>query len=175
MENILVTKDKKITLYYLIYFFIFLTKIRISKSECQKTIPYLRGDECSSDICTDDELLNNICSINNSIIKTQWLNNILIFDQYNFRAGNFAINDDGDMIIEYSENNQRLFYGLKKDGSYLFNDDTSHSKIISFENSETMKRFESKNIFIYINDKQYLFSTGTSISISELYDLDNKY
>ena len=173
MENILVTKDKNILLYYLIFFFFFLPKIRIIKTECEKTTPYLRNDACSSIICSDDELSSNTCSVDNSIIKTQWLNNILIFNQYNFRAGNFAINDDGDMIIEYSENDKRLFYGLKKDGSYLFNDDTTHYKIIDFANSNGMKRYESKNIFIYINNKQYLFSTGTSISISELYDLEN--
>ena len=173
MENILVIKDKNILLYYLIFFFVFLPKIRIIKTECEKTTPYLRNDACSATICSHDELSANTCSVDNSIIKTQWLNNILIFNQYNFRAGNFAINDDGDMIIEYSENDKRLFYGLKKDGSYLFNDDTTHYKIIDFANSSGMKRYESKNIFIYINNKQYLFSTGTSDSISELYDLED--
>ena len=59
MENILVTKDKKITLYYLIYFFIFLTKIRNSKSECEKTTPYLRSNGCSSNICVDNKLSAN--------------------------------------------------------------------------------------------------------------------
>jgi len=135
MVDIQMTKDKQIALFYLIYIFIFLTKIRISKSET---------------------------------------NNILEFKTYNFRAGSFAINDDGDMIVEYSKDDARLFYGLKKDGSYFFNDNSNHYKTINFGDSTNMVRYESKNIFIYINNnKQYLFSTATSISISELYDLDN--
>ena len=175
MEDTLKIKDK-IFLYYLFHIFIFLTKIRIIKNECGKDTPYLRSNICSSNICQDNELSDSSCSVDNSIIKTQWLNNILIFNENNFRYGNFAINDDGDMIIEYSKEGNRLFYGLKRDGSYYFNDDTNHKKIITIENSEnldTVERYESKNIFIYINNKQHLFSTSAFNSISELYELDN--
>ena len=171
MVNTLIIKDNKFALFFLTYIFIFIIKIRIIKSECDKTAPYLRNNACSSIICQDNELLDNSCSIDNSIIKTQWINNILIFNDMNYWSGEFAVNDDGDMIIEYSSNGSaRLFYGLKNDGSYYFNDDTTHTKIINIENSY---RYESKNIFIYINNKQYLFSTGTSTSVSELYDLEN--
>ena len=171
MVNTLKIKDNKIALCYLIYIFTFITKIRISKSQCEKTTPYLRNNICSSNICEDNELLDNSCIIGNSIIKTQWINNILIFNESNYWSGEFAVNDDGDMIIEYSSKGfERLFYGLKNDGSYYFNNDSNHTKIINIESSY---RFESKNIFIYINNKQYLFSIGTFISVSELYDLEN--
>jgi len=171
MVYTLLKKDNKISLYYLIYFFIFLTKIRISKSECGKDAPYLRNNLCKPNICEDSELLDNSCSINNTIIKTQWLNNILIFNESHCWSGRFSINDDGDMIIEYSSKDdyKRLFYGLKNDGSYFFNNDETHTKIINIENKP---RYESQNIFIYIDNKQYLFSTATN-SISELYDLEN--
>ena len=39
---------------------------------------------------------------------------ILEFDAYNYRAGHFAVNSRGDMVIEYSRNNHRLFLVLKK-------------------------------------------------------------
>ena len=29
------------------------------------------------DYCSEDDFKNNICSINNTIVKTQWLNNII--------------------------------------------------------------------------------------------------
>jgi len=172
MVNTFIKKDIKIALYYLIYFFIFLTKIRTSKCECGKDVPYLRNNSCVSNICEDIELLDNTCSVNNSIIKTQWLNNILIFNESHYWSGRFSINDDGDMIIEYSSKDvcKRLFYGLKNDGSYFFNNDETHTKIINIENKP---RYESQNTFIYINNKQYLFSTATADSISELYDLEN--
>ena len=39
---------------------------------------------------------------------------MLQFNSQHYRAGSFAFNSDGDMIIEYSYNNYRLFFGLKK-------------------------------------------------------------
>ena len=44
---------------------------------------------------------------------------ILEFDAYNYRAGHFAVNSRGDMVIEYSRNNHRLFLVLKKTEIYF--------------------------------------------------------
>ena len=45
-------------------------------------------------------------------------NNIITFDHDNWRSGHASINNNGDMIIEFSleqlESDSRLFYGLKK-------------------------------------------------------------
>ena len=59
------------------------------------------------------------------VINDQSCFNDLITIKKNFRAGNFAINKNGDMIIEYSNDkdskrNIRLFYGIKKNGRYFF-------------------------------------------------------
>ena len=46
----------------------------------------------------------------------------------------FAVNDNVDIIIEYlSKGFERLFYGLKNDGSYYSNNDAIHAKIINIE------------------------------------------
>ena len=47
------------------------------------------------------------------------LSNFLIFNSTKYRAGSFAFNSNGDIIIEYSYNNSRLFYGLKKEKVFL--------------------------------------------------------
>ena len=76
------------------------------------------------------------------------------------------------------------FYGLKQKGRYYFNDtngDHSPTKEITIINNEehsTTKRYESKNIFISLSydinaNKQYLFSTSSYTTVSELYDIDN--
>ena len=109
------------------------------------------------------------------------LNNVLIFNSKNFRAGNFAINNNGDMIIEYSYHETRLFYGLKQNGRYFFIDENGNeasTKEINISNSEGeyIKRYESKNSFIFLNNndnKQYLLSISSYNSVTELYDLDN--
>ena len=109
------------------------------------------------------------------------LNNVIIFNSKKFRSGNFAINNNGDMIIEYSYNETRLFYGLKQNGRFFFldeNDNETPTKEINITNSkgEYIKRYESKNSFIFLNNnnnKQYLLSLSSFDSVTELYDLDN--
>lgn len=112
------------------------------------------------------------------------LNKITVFNEDHYRAGNFAINKNGDMIIEYSYANKRLFYGLKQNGRFFFNDennnliDRKEITIINNQNSGINQRYESKIIFISLkedinNTKQYLFSTSTYITVSELYDLEH--
>ena len=45
--------------------------------ECDKSIPIEKGGVCSNDYCTEIEFQNGDCIISNSIIKTQWLNNLI--------------------------------------------------------------------------------------------------
>jgi len=113
-------------------------------------------------------LLLQISSINSDF-------KILEFNSHKYRAGHFAFDSNGNMIIEYSKDNYRLFYGLKKDGKYYFGDETPTKEIQIDNNGNDAKRYESKNIFVTNNNdntKQYLFSIGTSITVSELHDLD---
>ena len=106
------------------------------------------------------------------------LTNITYFNSKTFREGHFAQNKDGDMILEYSSGIYRLFFGLKKDGNYFY-DNENHYKIIQIrnKNEELFNRNESNNIFVYLkNDinktKQYLLSISASNSVSELHDLE---
>ena len=112
------------------------------------------------------------------------INNVITIDNKHYRAGNFALNSNGDMIVEYSCNNSRLFYGLKENGRYYFNGTendetpTKEIEIINSENNDIYGRYESKNIFISLQDdinsnKQYLFSTSSYKSVTELYNIDN--
>ena len=150
--------------------YIFLIKISISKAECDVDRPFKRSGSCSSNICQENE---DNCLIDNSIIKTQWLNNIFIFNDKNYRYGSIAINDNEDLIIEYSYYKTRLFFGLKKNGDYYFND--KPTKIIEIEEEESFSRFYSNLIFVTdnINQKEYLFSTSFGDSITELYDIED--
>ena len=110
--------------------------------------------------------------------STLQLNNIIYFKETHYRAGYFATNKNGDIVIEYSYSNRRLFFGFKKDGSYFFNT-TDYgnipSKIIDVDENAT--RYEARNLFINIDNdnKEYLFSTG-GFSSTEIFDLEkNNY
>ena len=113
-------------------------------------------------------------------IDTNCYNEVLLFNAKNYRAGHFAINNKGDMIVEYSDDHSRLFYGFKNNGRYFF-DSENHIKEVSIENNENSDaypRYESNNIFVYLEndiqkEKGYLFSTSSYISATELHDLEN--
>ena len=107
---------------------------------------------------------------------------IIVFNSSHYRSGHFAFNSNEDMIIEYSDgnNNNRLFYGLNKNGKYYFKDSEENQvptrEITLSFGSETALRYEAKNIFVNIGNKEYLFSIATDKSVVELYDLnDGKY
>ena len=107
--------------FYLI--FLFLKGQIFIKCNCGKENPINKNGQCKSIYCTENEFKNNICSIDNDIIKTQWLNNFIIFNEYRYRFINMVINDEGDLILETSPeetNGQRLFYRLKKKWKTIF-------------------------------------------------------
>jgi len=146
----------------LIYFFLF--AFPITAIYCQN--------------CKDiHDLSNKIC-----------FNDIITFDHDNWRSGHASINNNGDMIIEFSleqlESDSRLFYGLKKNGRYYFPGEPVFREIKEMnceeaENGSKYKgRFESTNLFVSLSDdttksKQYLFSMSSKYSLVELIDIEN--
>ena len=176
---------KLLYLNIIISFYIFLKIIIPSHCECELNKPFIKNGICQIKPCSKNELKQKICLINNSIIKTQWLNNIIIFNERKYRYGSFALNSEGDIFIEYSNDNSRLFYGLKKNGKYYFKNDENKDipiknyTIINKDNlSEIVKPYESKTIFISLknetyNTKEYFFGISADIGYTELFDLDN--
>ena len=67
------------------------------------------------------------CQENPIISNNKCFNNMLLFEQKKYQENNFAINKNGDFLVQYNEyitynklTSSRLFYGLKKNGSYFF-------------------------------------------------------
>ena len=61
--------------------------------------------------------------MNNLIIQSQRLNGIILLNDYKLLYNNFAINSNGDLVLETSlqENREiRLFYGPKKMVIFFF-------------------------------------------------------
>ena len=77
------------------------------------------------------------------------------------------------MIIEYSYTNKRLFFGLRNNGDFYF--ENQPTKKIEIENEDIYIRSHSKLIFVGDNDnqKKYLFNTGFEKTTTELFDLEN--
>ena len=110
------------------------------------------------------------------IIKTTLVDNynMEIFDEKNYMKGQFAVNSKGDMIIEYSIEGSRLFYGIKKNGKGFFNGEYI-KKIELGDNNKV--RYESQNIFISLNNNddnniEYLLNFGANETFVELINIE---
>ena len=117
-----------------------------------------------------------------------YFDNILKFDRGRYQVGNFASNKNGDLILELYENTEttskRLFYGLTKEGNYLFYDKPTYTHENIVENTTNPQRVvdineksNSFNLFVSIENKEYLlaFNSYKTWIEAEFYDLKNEY
>ena len=122
-------------------------------------------------------LCDSSCTSGTFLSDSACFNNIINFNHLNYRAGHFASKKNGDLVAEYSGDppkQKRLFYGLKENGRGLFNDEYIREKDLP----NNYGRYESRNLFVFLKDdtnreKEYLFSTSSYQSWTELHDLEN--
>ena len=134
----LITKfliSNKITKHFYIILFLSLSMIKFINCQDEFSDPSGDGEIVQEeprdpfsyiDVCYDEEELY--------IYNTYCFNQIIIFDHKKYQVNNFAKNKDEDFLIQYSEytkyvnpSSSRLFYGLTKDGRYLFSNESSYS------------------------------------------------
>ena len=134
--------------------------------ECPKNKPILvRKDFCFNGYCSPEEFNDETCIISNSIIKTQWMNNIQKFGEGNLNniCLDYGYNGDLFLLAQKRENgvNENTIYGFNKDGSPLFYDQDKDEyfsyKTMKFpndlflENIKFVKNSENDNIFLLSN------------------------
>ena len=173
----------KITHFNIFITFILIRNLSKSDNQCEYDSPIYKDSSCQLVYCTENQFLDGTCVIKNNIIKTQWMNNIIVFNDKKYRYCNFVINSKGDLIAEYSteeKNGIRLFYVLKQNGNFYFKDSENTAiptkKITVGDWGITPARSDSENILISLNitddNNQYLISISYSTGSIELYDLD---
>ena len=147
----------------------------IVSRDCSKDNPILKEGLCIS-YCEKEEFNNQICTINNTIIKTQWLNNIIFLGEENFTFINFANYSNGDMIIEVTSSrtsNKIIVYGLNNEGAPFFKGNSFY-KTLEINNNQNNNGRVLVNIFIEtINDIQYLVNIEQGDFYTRIYDLKN--
>ena len=91
-----------------------------------------------------------------SFSDSSCITNVLLIESpnANYRAGHFATNKEGDIIKEYSSedtDNLRIYYGLRKNGSYYFLNEPHTKKNILIILIIMMKyKKEDMNQIIYL-------------------------
>ena len=122
---------KNFIIIILLLFFIFYCLTE----DCPKDAPIKYNDgECQLLYCTEEEFEKKICTISNQLTKTQWLNNMLIYDK----------KLDNENLGVTIHNNQ-LFFSF-----YNYNNDNTNSIFlysINNDNNELLsyKAFNSTN------------------------------
>ena len=152
---------------------------------CDADKPFLKDDSCIG-YCSERELKEKTCKIDNDIIKTQFLNNIIWIGDANFRYVNIVSYSNKDMIIETTSkpgNSKRIFFGIKNNGRGLFYKNGNYTYYYSIEASGQTGntgniRYEAEIFIATINGgendgKEYLVSIGNDNQYMELYDFDN--
>ena len=170
---------------FMIKTMIFIQLINFILSECDINKPIKVNGECLLKYCTKEEFLLKNCTIDNTIIKTQWLTNIIQIGHNSSRYINFVTTKNGDMIVETTAcpgDYKRIFYGLKSNGKGLFLDKLTNKETPFYIfNSATNFRYESAVSIIQIsnnnnnNDKLYILNIAKSKYNTELYDFEENF
>ena len=159
-------------------FFIFI-KIKSEIIECPRETPIFISNNCSMQYCDKKEFSTEECIIKNEIVKTQWLNNIIIIGDIYFRYINFGIYSNGDMIIGttvYPGNETRIFYGIKNNGRPFFTKDNkeTHYKTIYIP-EDVNGNYESESLIIKTNPdgKEHFLWVSKLENYAEMFNFEN--
>ena len=157
-------------------------------NECPRERPIKKGDNCVSEFCSQTQFDSEDCIILNPIIKKQWLNDIILVGEKNFRYINILTSSKGELVFStssYPASRARIYYGIDLDGNAIFQDDSENDIYIIKKNVlrnedqyTTIKRYESVSAFIKINgdtdrNKEYIIDLGKSSFYTEIFDYIN--
>ena len=176
-----IKKSPKLNKLHFQCLFIFLLTISLFKysvedEECPRNKPILKKGECQSIYCTPEEYSQNICTIANSFIKEQWLNNLHIFNEESMSHISVSQSPKGDLFLsshKVENDYDKYLFGFNSEGEGLFYDEKTN-KSTSFEIIDfRVREYADYNIYTEIDNKGYLLSVPTEDDIY-LIDYVNK-
>ena len=168
-----------------INFYLFIAIIKNSyQEECEKSTPIkLNDNNCYLKYCTKEEFDQGKCVIDNSIIKTQWLTNIINVGSKTFRFINFAISSKNELYLHttaYPYSYYNCFFGIKSNGRPLlnFNGELLSVVCVKYDDLSKKARYNGELITLVVSDnnieKEYLMSIGKDDNYVELFDFIDK-
>ena len=162
----------------------FIKIVKISCEECPIETPIKYNNQCELKYCTNSEYNEKECFISNSIIKTQWLNNIISIGGLSYKYINLYIDKHNNLIIfsyPYYGNflsdivKNRTFYGIKSDGGPLFYNYTLYVLELKLSLFNT-GGFPNNNKFSFYDNNtnnNYFLYMALDIDYRQLYDYAN--
>ena len=166
-------------LFSILLLLFFIKNIKSQTIDCKRNTPILISGECKLNYCSESQFVSSNCLIANSIVKTQWLNNIIIYGNSTFRYINFGSFSNGDMVVEsstYPRSDKRMFYGLKQNGRPLYNINGKETPYYALNANSKDGMFESESSVIKISSseiddsKEYFIIIGKLEKYAEIID-----
>ena len=168
-----------------IIFYFFLLIIKNSfQIECEKSTPIKKQDnECYLIYCTNEEFEQEQCIISNSIIKTQWLTNIIdvgYSQYYKYGYFNFALTSKNELFLQtttYPSTSYNCFFGIYSSGRPFFSieEENIFRIYLEYESSTYRTRYNGEFISIIIediNNREYLMSVGNDETNIEIFNFE---
>ena len=142
---------------------------------CTREYPFTKENKCVSS-CTIDEINEKRCEVENIIIKTQWLNNIISKGDKDFIYANVVTSENNYLYYitsRYPRSNLRTIYILDHEGYGYFNRTNPFINVVIDDPNEK-GRYDSEIFTIKLlsenDNKEYLISIGKGNQDTELYD-----
>ena len=170
--------------FFLLILIIIFNFIQTDIKQCSEEEPILISGQCKLEYCSKELFDLKKCIINNTKIKTQWINNLIIFGDRSYRYISYGIYSNEDLVIEttcFPQQPKRMFYGIKKNGRPFFKNKINneytpfYSKNISGDKNLSL---ESTGAIIKLsnnenNGKEYYLSLSKMQGNAELFDFEN--
>ena len=176
----------KINVFCIVNTFLFFLLIKIIfSSTCSKSSPFYKNNQCIS-FCSKEELNSNDCIIAEETVKIQYMTNLVIIGSKDYRYINIDSDENNNMVIQtskYKGTPDRLFYGIKFNGRFLFQDSQNKEIPYIYYNitgeGGLNQRYEGESSFIKLcnpsslDEKDYFLSISSD-HYTELFDFQNK-
>ena len=149
---------------------------------CETNTPFLKDGVCYGS-CTVEEIKEGNCEVENDIIKTQWIDNIVYLTNTCFNYINMVTTKNDDLIIlmsQYPASNIRFFYGLNSEGRGYFqqNNIDIYNYTMAISSSNTFARYESLSFLVKLKSKsetkEYIMEIGKTPQLMHVYDFEDK-
>ena len=159
----------------LIYISFFIVIIKCQE-ECPRETPIKKGGQCVLEFCSKFDYDEKICTVSNSIIKRQWLNDIKVISTSSDpnMNPNAAVDGVENMLLGADVNkNSKIFFSLEKDGNGYNN----NSHFFYFQNKDNQNflynNYNPCSQLATINSHRIYYSFSNDESL-QIFDLDSK-
>ena len=134
--------------------------------DCPRDKPILKNNECWAIYCKPQDYENNICTISNPFIETQWLNNIHYFSSESISHICATSNEKGELFLiaqgfTSKTAGDKYIFGFYKDGTGLFREGNTNTQTSFFTIDLPDNKYSELFYSVEIGKIEYLLSTQT--------------